>query len=243
MWKKETPQNVIDNFKKRQQIMPIVISILAFLLVIIGVIIVILWVIGGGFSFLGKKSTPTSALPPTPVLSPTPSLPPTESLTPPSTSTPSGPFEYTVKSNETCYGIASQYKVDLTTLMAINNFTNGICNIIPGQKILVPSAGQSLPTQTPFPPDLKAGTQIKYTVQAGDSLGTIASKFNSTINDILNYNKNKFTDQNNIPVGIVLTIRVNIVTPTPTFAPTSTRAGVNIAPPTSTSTRTITPTP
>jgi LysM repeat protein len=245
MWKKETPQNLIDNYKKRQQVVPIVISILAFLLVIVGVVIVILWVTGGGFSFLGKKSTPTSVMPPTPVLSPTPSIPPTETptATSPITATPSGPFEYEVKSNDTCWGIHNTFKVDLATLLAINNFPNGTCPIIPGQKILIPSSGQSLPTQTPFPADLKAGTKINYTVQAGDSLGSIANRFHTTIADIVNYNKTKITDQNNIPVGIVLVIRVNIVTPTPTFAPTSTRAGVSLVTPLSTATQTIKSTP
>jgi len=228
MWKKEAPQNLIDNIKKRQQIVPLMISIAAFLLVIIGVVIIILWISSGGINInlFGNKPTPTKSLPPTPVLSPTATIPATMTATPTLavTSTPAGPFEYVVKSNETCWGIATQFKVDFETLLAINNFPNGTCPIIPGQKILVPSAGQSLPTQTPFPPDLKNGTQIKYTVQSGDSLAKIASKFNTTISDILSLNKNAFTDQNNIAIGVQLTIRVNIVTPTPTFAPTSTRA-------------------
>jgi LysM repeat protein len=228
MWNKNLPQNTINQIRKRQQFFPILISILALLLVIIGVVILILWISGGGFSInlFSKKPTPTSTLAPTPILSPTPSLVPTESPTPtlPVTPTPSGPFEYEVKQDDTCWDIAVKFKADFEALLAINSFANGTCPIIPGEKILIPAPGQSVPTQTPIPSDLTKGTKFTYTVQSGDTLGSIASKFNTTLADILALNKNKFTDQNNIPIGIQLIIRVNLVTPTPTFAPTSTRA-------------------
>lgn len=228
MWKKNSPQNVIDNYRKRQQFLPMIMSILALLLVLIGVVIVILWITGGGFAFnlFGKKATSTPSLPPTPVLSPTPSLVPSESPTPTLTitPTPTGPFEYEVKENETCWGIAEKFNADFQTLLAINSFTDGTCPIIPGQKILVPAPGQSMPTPTPIPPDLPSGTRITYIVQPGDSLGSIASQLNTTIDDILKLNEDRFDDINNIPIGAELIVRVNIVTPTPTFAPTSTRS-------------------
>jgi LysM repeat protein len=227
MWRKDSPQNVIDSFRKRQQLLPVIISVLALLLVIIGVAIIILWISGGGFSmpFIGRRPTPTSKLPPTPVMSPTPSLEPTETPTPTVTisPTPNAPFEYEVKENDNCYEIAVKYNVDLQTLLAINNFPDGTCPIIPGQKILVPAPGQLLPTQTPLAlEDIAIGTRYEYTIQAGDSLQTIASKFNSTIDDILNLNKTKITNPDILPPGLVIVVRVNIVTPTATFAPTST---------------------
>jgi len=228
MWRKNSPQNVIDNYRKRQQFLPVIMSVLALLLVLIGVVIVILWITGGGFSFnlFGKKATPTQSLPPTPVLSPTPSLVPSESPTPTLTitPTPTGPFEYEVKENETCWGIAEKFDADFQTLLAINSFADGTCPIIPGQKILVPPPGLSLPTPTLIPPDLPSGTRITYIVQPGDSLGSIASKLNTTIDDILKLNEDRFDDINNIPIGAELIVRVNIVTPTPTLAPTSTRS-------------------
>jgi len=188
----------------------------------------VLWIAGGGYSFslFSKKPTPTSTMPPTPVMSPTASLIPTETFTPEPTltTTPSGPFEYEVKENDSCWGIAQNFDVDFLTLLAINNFTDGTCPIVPGDKILIPAPGQSLPTPTNVPSDTKSGTKISYTVQSGDTLASIASKFNTTIDDILALNKKIITDQDNIAVGIVLTIRVNLVTPTPTFAPTSTLA-------------------
>jgi LysM repeat protein len=214
------------NGKKRSMLM--MLTILAIILVIIGIVMIVLWIAGGGFSFslFSKKPTPTSTMPPTPIMSPTASLIPTETTTPEPTvtTTPSGPFEYEVKENDSCWGIAENFDVDFLTLLAINNFEDGTCPIIPGEKILIPAPGQSLPTPTDMPSDTKSGTKITYTVQSGDTLASIASKFNTTIDDILALNKKVITDQDNIGVGIVLTIRVNLVTPTPTFAPTSTLA-------------------
>jgi LysM repeat protein len=228
MWNKSTPQNTINQFKKKQQFLPILITILAALLVVIGIVILVLWLSGGGFSInlFSSKPTATSTSAPTPVLSPTPSLmptiKPTETL--PITATPSGPFEYEVKQDDTCWGLAVKFKADFEALLAINSFKNGTCPIYPGLKILIPAPGTSIPTQTPINPvDMTKGTKINYTVQSGDTLASIASRFNSTLADILSLNKNKFTDANNIPIGITLVIRVNLVTPTPTFAPTSTR--------------------
>lgn len=228
MLNKKQSQNLMGggNGKKRSLLM--ILTIMAIVLVILGIVMIVLWMTGGGFSFslFSKKPTPTSTLPPTPVMSPTPSLPPTETPTPEPTitPTPTGPFEYEVQEFDSCWGIAETFDVDFMTLLAINNFENGECPIIPGQKILVPAPGQALPTPTDLPPDTASGTRIEYTVQAGDTLASIASKFNSTLEDILALNDDVIEDENNIPVGITLIIRVNLVTPTPTFAPTSTLA-------------------
>ncbi len=225
---RQSPKDVLNAYKKRRRFFPVFIAILAVLLVIIGIVIIVLWITGGGFSFniFKRKPTPTITMPPTPVLSPTPSLIPTETPTPTLTvsPTPSGPFEYEVQEFDSCWGISEKFEVDLQTLLAINNFEDGTCPIIPGQKIKVPAPGQTLPTPTPIPPDTPKGERIDYTVQAGDSLTSIASQFNSTYEDILAINKDKIDDENNLPVGLILVVRVNLVTPTPTFAPTSTLA-------------------
>ena len=225
---RQSPKDVLNPYQRRQKFFPVFITILAVLLVIIGIVIIVLWITGGGFSFnlFNKEPTPTSTMPPTPVLSPTPSMIPTETPTPTLTvsPTPSGPFEYEVLEFDSCWGIAEKFEVDLQTLLAINNFEDGTCPIYPGQKIKVPAPGQTLPTPTPVPSDLASGTRIEYTVQAGDSITSIADQLNSTYEDILAINKDKIDDENNLLVGVVLIIRVNLVTPTPTFAPTSTLA-------------------
>ena len=131
-----------------------------------------------------------------------------------------------MKENDTCYDIATKYEVGLDVLLAINNFADGECPINPGDIIKVPAPDQTLPTPTPVPSDLEAGTKISYKIQSGDSLASIASQFNTTVDDILAQNPDKFDedDLNNISIGMEIIIRVNLVTPTPTFAPTSTLA-------------------
>ncbi len=227
---RQSPQNVLDSYRKKKPFLPLFLAIMAALLVIIGVVIIVLWITGGGSSgkLFSKEPTPTSTMPPTPVMSATPTFLPTESPTPTVTisPTPSGPFEYEVQEGDTCYDIAVKFEVDLDTLLAINGFEGGVCDIVAGQKIKVPSPEQTLPTATPLPSDITPGTEIVYRVQAGDSLASIANKLNSTIDDILDQNTAVFADidENNLTVGMELTVRVNIVTPTPTFAPTSTLA-------------------
>lgn len=223
---RQSPQNMMDAYKKKRQLFPTVIAILAALLVVIGLVIIVMWISGGGLSFglFKREPTPTSTMPPTPVLSATPTIEPTETPTPTVTvsPTPSGPFEYEVKQDDTCWGIANTFEVDLQALLAINNFPNGTCPIYPGQMIKVPAPGTTLPTATPLPADLPAGTILDYTVQSGDTLQIIASKMNSTIEDITA--RNKFDDINVLIPGVVIKVRYGIVTPTPTFAPTSTLA-------------------
>ena len=226
---RQSPQNVLEPYKKKKPFLPVFLAVMSTLLVIVGIVLIVMGISGGGMklNLFSKEPTPTNTLPPTPVMSPTPTLEPTVALTatPTITPTPTGPFEYEVLEGDTCYGIAVKFDVDLATLLAINNFENGECPIIPGQKINVPAPGQTLPTATPIPSDLEAGTQITYTIQSGDSLANIAAEFNTTVDDIIAQNPDKLGDDTNaLTIGMQINVRVNLVTPTPTFAPTSTLA-------------------
>ena len=250
---KNSPQKVIGSFRRRQQLMPFIIGGLAVLLVAIGVIILVVWFTGPNHpavSFLAS-ATPTStdtatSTPVTPTITPT--LTDTETITPTitNTTTPTGPYEYTVKELDNCYDIAAKFKVDLTVLLALNNFPPGQCPIVPSQKILIPAPGQSLPTETAIPSDIAKGTKINYYVKPGDTMFKIAAEFNSTIEQILlatnDYNKKNnlpaITDQAKINVGQLLIIPINIATATPTRKPTSTAAASNTpVPPTATLTQ------
>ncbi len=223
---RQSPQDGLNPYVKKKPFFPIFIAGLAVLLVLIGIAIIVMWLTGGNFAFnpFSKEPTSTATMPPTPVISPTATFAPTETPTPTVTvsPTPSGPFEYEVKELDNCWELSEKFDVDLETLLAINNFTGGACPIYPGLKIKIPAPGTTLPTSTAIPPDTKSGTKITYKIQSGDSLQSIASKFNTTIDDILR--QNKFDDPNNITPGLEIVIRWGIVTPTPTFAPTSTLA-------------------
>lgn len=225
---KDSPQSVIDSYRKRQKLMPFLVGGLAVFLLTVGVIILIVWFTGPGGPgislFATKTPTPTQTATPTPVTpTSTATITPTETLTPTitETPTPSGPQEYTVQENDNCWEIAQKFKVDFGVLLAINNFGGG-CPINPGDKILIPAPGQELPTETPIPTDLVRGTKLEYTVKMGDTLDTIAVRFLTTKDAILR--DNKITDPNKLFAGQVLKITYGLVTLTPTASLTNTAA-------------------
>ena len=162
----------------------------------------------------------------------------TETPLPSATATPSGPQYYTVKEGDDCWTLANTFGVDLLVLLAINNFKSGTCPIIPGTDIIIPAPGQALPTSTPLPPDIARGTEIEYTILSGETLADIASKFNSTLEDIKT--RNNIEDENVIFFGQVIKVRVNLVTATLTLAPTSTLS-LTTAQPTTNPAATATP--
>jgi len=225
---KQSPQNVIEAYRRRQQMMPFLIWGLAILLVVVGLIILVVSFLGpnrGGLAGLFASPTPSAtatftptATQPTPTPTETPTI--TDTPLPTETPTPSGPFEYTVQEGDTCYDLAIKFNVDLLALLAINNFPLDQCPIRVGDKILIPAPGQTLPTPTPLPTNMPRGTRIEYYVLANDTLEIIAARFNSTVEAIMQ--ENKITDKNKIYVGQKLIVPVNLVTPTPTRAPTNT---------------------
>ncbi len=223
---KDSPQSVIDSYRKRQQMLPFMIWGLVVLLVVVGIIILVVWFVGPGKGsinlFASPTPTSTSTLTPTPTVpTATPTNTATETLTPTitETPTPSGPFEYVVKENDTCWDISVTYEVTLDVLLALNNFGN-TCPIKPGDTIMIPLKGQELPTETPLPTDIARGTKIEYIVKTGETLAIIANRFNSTVDAIIT--ENKLKDANTINAGQKLIIPVNIVTPTATLVPTRT---------------------
>jgi len=75
-----------------------------------------------------------------------------------------------------------------------------------------------------LPTDFVPGTKIEYTVKIGDNIDLIASRFNTTVESILE--ENKIEDANEIFAGQILIIKAYIVTPTITVPATSTSAVV-----------------
>jgi LysM repeat protein len=234
MSKKDSAQEVISEYKKKQQWGPFLIGALAVLLVVVGIFIIVFWLSGNPskplFPFLSSKTpTPTNTNTPTPV---TPTLTftntATETITPTITLTPtaSGPFEYVVQEQDTCYALATKFNTSLEVLIELNKPTFGAeCIIAPGAKILIPPPGAKLPTPTPV--DLakiaKGSIYKGYIVQSGDTLLGIALRFQSTVDAIMK--QNKITDSNSITLGQSLDIPVNIATLVPTKANTNTPTG------------------
>jgi len=226
--RRDSPQFIIDSYRRKQRTTPVLIGVLALLLIVAGVVILILWFASGedgikvGSLFPSETPTLTHTATVTPVTpTATPTITPTETITPTitQTETPSGPFEYTVEEGDNCWDIAAKFEVDLIVLQALNNFGNG-CPIQPGDRILIPAPDTQLPTNTPLPLDQLKGTVIDYVVQPNDTLDSIAKKHLSTVEDIKQ--RNNIKDANKIKVGDVLKVKVGLVTAEPTVEPSAT---------------------
>jgi LysM repeat protein len=234
---KKSAQSVISSYRKKQKSGPVLGIILAVILILAGIVIVIVWAVGNGSGgglhlFATKTPTPTETPTPTPVTptataTNTPTVTNTPTITP--TPTASAPFEYVVQEDDNCTTIAEQFDVDIEVLLALNNLGSD-CFIRVGDIIMIPAPGQQLPTVTPLPTDILPGTKIEYRVRSGDTLSEIATRLNSTVERII-IETNKYrtankldliTDDNDILVGDILIVPVNIVTPVPSATATRT---------------------
>lgn len=241
MSEKPNAQNVIDSYKRRQnaaQRAPLFLGIAALFL-IVGAGFLIFWLMGPNRPsialFATETPTPTVTFTPTstatststPTITPTETPTPTVTLTP----TPSGPFIYQVQEGDTLFGIAQQFQVDLLLLLTMNNLDPANPIIHTGDSLTIPGPDTALPSSTPLPENIGTGTVIDYRVQAGDSLLSIALTFNSTVDEIKL--ENEIENENEIFVGQVIKVPVNIVTAVPTNTPGATITGTLITPPAS----------
>ena len=79
-------------------------------------------------------------------------------------------IEYTVKKGDNLYSIARNYGLTQSELMDYNNLTSNLLSI--GQILKIPVSKDSTSQKT------------TYTVQKGDSLYSIAKKYNTTVDSI-----------------------------------------------------------
>lgn len=164
---------------------------------------------------------PVNIVTPTPIPSATPTL----VVTP----TQVGPTAYIVQEGDTsCWSIAEKLGLNsdrFAVLLSLND-----CTIIRvGDTILIPAAGQTLPTETPLPTNIARGTVITIKVESGASFRSIAKAYNSTVDRILSESNRyrrangltAWTENSVLYIGDLVKVPVNIVTATPT--PTATR--------------------
>ncbi|MGJ3241228.1 MAG: LysM peptidoglycan-binding domain-containing protein [Anaerolineae bacterium] len=119
------------------------------------------------------------------------------------------PTVHVVQAGENLYRISLRYNVTLGALAQANGIANPNL-IFVGQQLIIPDGG-SAPAPAPTqPPDSGAdnggdsGETVTYTVQRGDSLSSIARRFNTTFTAIAA--TNGIANPNLIFVGQVLTI-------------------------------------
>ncbi len=221
----ENAKNIIESYKKRQARAPFVFGGLAIVLLISGILIIAIWLTGPNSPEIGFLATDTptvtvtvtaTEVPPTATMTPTTPAP-TETTIPTDTptATPSGPFIYVVEEGDTCSSIAEQFNVDVVALIEVNDLPPE-CTLFVGDQLVVPPPGAQLDTPTPLP-DVFFGT-IEHRIQEGDTLDAIAIQYNSTVESILELNED-LENENEIFVGQIILVQVNIVTPAPTQPP------------------------
>jgi LysM repeat protein len=203
--------------RRRARVVPAVLAGLAGLLLCAVVVLLVSMFTGGPVAQLFRTATPTPSGTASPSATPNATETPLFTATPPGPSPTPAPITYTVAAGDTFFDIALRFNVGLCELMAANQITNPSLVSV-GQILIIPLGGLELPTPTPLPTGLGPGATIKYTVQCGDSLQSIAAQFNSTVDDIVR--RNNIDDPNNIGPGIVLTVRIGLVTPTPSATST-----------------------
>lgn len=204
--------------RRRERMVPLLLGALAVVLVVVGIFLIVVWFTGDGAPalpaiFHTDTPVPTASNTPLPA-SATPTI--TLTLPPSETPTPEGPFAYVVEENDTLFSIAVQFGVTIDALINANEIADPN-TIGVGTQLIIPSADEELPTETPLPETLVPGTTIEYMVKTGDNLQAIAQRFNSTVEAIVEANEIDPTDV--LFVGLRLLVPVNIVTPEPTSTP------------------------
>ena len=204
--------------RRRERMVPFLLGALAVVLLVFGLVLIVIWFTGDNppeLPALLQANTPTP--PPTNTPSPpTQTPPPSPTSAPSETPTPSGPITYVVEEGDTLFSIAEQFGVSIDALIFANTILDPN-NIGVGTQLIIPDPLAELPTATALPLTLVPGSRIEYVVKTGDTLQSIATQFNSTVEAIADANDLDPTEV--LFVGLKLLVPVNIATPVPTNTP------------------------
>lgn len=111
---------------------------------------------------------------------------------------------YTVQAGDTLFSIAMRYNTSVAAIKQLNKLTSD--TILVGQKLLIPS-------DSPTAPTVAVPKASSYIVQAGDSLYTIATRYGTTLHDLMDLND--IPNPNLIYVGQALAIPTNVAVTKP----------------------------
>lgn len=114
---------------------------------------------------------------------------------------PAGTDVYIVQPGDSLWSIAKKLNTTVDVLKAINNLTSNLLNV--GQVLKIPKIQPE-----PVPPT--PGEYTEYIVKSGDSLYSIAKKYNTTVNELMKFNN---------LTSNVLSIGQRIKIPTPGVTP------------------------
>ena len=112
-------------------------------------------------------------------------------------------INYTVKRGDTLYSIALKNNVSVDTIIKDNSLSNNTLKIGQNLRIRVP-VGEEVEEcfGTDYTPPSDNNT-ITYTVKKGDSLYSIASKYNTSVSNIISLNNLK---SNSLSIGQILKV-------------------------------------
>lgn len=211
----------------------------ALLVVAVIAVLVVWWQIGNQPTNETPAEEPVAVIPPTviPVLQSTPIEPPTPTLAPAPTAVPqpivtTRDVTHTVTAGETLLSIALTYDVTVEDIQQANNLSDVLIRI--GQALRIPIK------ESVEQPNAAAGptSTFRYAVQQGDTIISIAARFGSTVEDILD--ANNLTANAIIRPGDELLIPIRQVpqevlaspaqAPTPTQSPASPETGSTVTP-------------
>ena len=114
-------------------------------------------------------------------------------------------ISYTVKAGDNLYNIAKKYNTTVDKIKRDNNLQSN--NLTIGKILLIEDTSDQSIIEECFGEEYEApSSNITYTVQKGDSLYSIANKYNTTVNEIESLNN---LTSNNLSIGQQLKIPTN----------------------------------
>lgn len=109
--------------------------------------------------------------------------------------TPVDYITYTVKSGDSLYSIASRYNTTVNTLKSFNDLSTNLLSI--GQVLKIPMKD--------IEEEVDTSSYIEYVVKSGDSLYSIANKYNISVSELKDYNN---LSSNLLSIGQIIRIPI-----------------------------------
>jgi LysM repeat protein len=197
--------------------------------VALGLFVVFIF-IGAGSLFATLKGIgklPNSTAIPSATSTATVTATPTETPIPTDTPTltPEPPIDYTVQTGDSCITIAAAFGSSVPSIINLNGLNSTCTNLQIGQTIKVPRPTPTpppAPTATLLPADATraACTTASYTVQANDTLSSIAINYGVSMQSIKDWN-GLSTDSVFVDQQLTIPLCMRAATPGPSPTPTA----------------------